>query len=113
MSATLTSQVLKVTNGVCGVTHTATAGRTLCGRDAAGMLVLSEMGGWERMGWDAASKGACQRCAAAAAKRVAQAQAQDLNMWGTPRALVNADEYCPECEREVPRHYSTCPDYRA
>ena len=31
------------------------------------------------------------------------------NMWGTLTEDVNADEYCPQCEREVPFHYSTCP----
>jgi hypothetical protein len=62
MAATITTQVLGVNNGVCGVTHTATAGRTLCGRDAAGMLTLSDMGTWERIGWDVASKGPCMRC---------------------------------------------------
>lgn len=65
MSAT---QVVKVTNGTVGVVHTATAGRTLCGRDAAPMLTLSDMAPWERMGWDAASKGACMRCDAKLAK---------------------------------------------
>lgn len=32
------------------------------------------------------------------------------NMWGTDRAMVTADEFCPGCEREVPGHYEGCPD---
>lgn len=32
----------------------------------------------------------------------------DLNVWGTPRDLINADEFCPDCEREVPWHYENC-----
>lgn len=37
----------------------------------------------------------------------------ELNAWGTPRFMINADEYCPECEREVPFHYTNCPEWRA
>jgi hypothetical protein len=33
-----------------------------------------------------------------------------LNMWGTPRALINDDEFCPGCEHMVPGHYEGCPD---
>jgi hypothetical protein len=32
----------------------------------------------------------------------------ELNMWGTPLTEINADEFCPYCEREVPSHYETC-----
>lgn len=32
-----------------------------------------------------------------------------LNVWGTPRHLINADEFCPDCEQFVPRHYNNCP----
>lgn len=35
--------------------------------------------------------------------------AEQVNMWGTPIADINEDEFCPECEREVPRHYDSCP----
>ena len=33
----------------------------------------------------------------------------ELNVWGTDKSLINADEYCLECEREVPHHYNNCP----
>ena len=35
----------------------------------------------------------------------------DLNVWGTPRDLIDADEFCQDCEREVPWHYTNCPRY--
>jgi hypothetical protein len=31
------------------------------------------------------------------------------NMWGTLKHLINPDEFCPECEQFVPRHYDGCP----
>lgn len=31
------------------------------------------------------------------------------NVWGTDKRLINADEFCVECEREVPFHYDNCP----
>lgn len=36
-----------------------------------------------------------------------------VNMWGTNPALIDEDEFCPECEREVPFHYASCPGYPA
>jgi len=27
----------------------------------------------------------------------------ELNVWGTKKSEINADEFCVECEREVPR----------
>lgn len=33
----------------------------------------------------------------------------DKNIWGTCKELINADEFCPDCEREYPYHYNTCP----
>lgn len=32
-----------------------------------------------------------------------------LNVWGTLKSLINSDEFCIECEREVPHHYRNCP----
>jgi len=33
-----------------------------------------------------------------------------LNMWGTPKEFVNADEFCPECEQvNHLGHYASCP----
>jgi len=55
---------MSVHNGTGTVVHTVHAGRTLCGRDAATVpLDLSAMGAWERSGFEASSKGECQRCA--------------------------------------------------
>lgn len=31
------------------------------------------------------------------------------NVWGTDKALINADEFCPDCEHMVPGHYTNCP----
>lgn len=31
------------------------------------------------------------------------------NIWGTIKTYINADEFCIECEREVPHHYYNCP----
>jgi len=31
------------------------------------------------------------------------------NVWGTLKADITAEEFCVECEREVPRHYDNCP----
>lgn len=33
----------------------------------------------------------------------------DLNIWGTDKAMINADEYCVECEHTVGSHYTNCP----
>ena len=33
----------------------------------------------------------------------------DRNIWGTIKTYINADEFCIECEREVPFHYNNCP----
>jgi hypothetical protein len=32
----------------------------------------------------------------------------DYNMWGTKKKDVG-EGFCPECEREVPLHYESCP----
>lgn len=32
-----------------------------------------------------------------------------VNVWGTEKALINGEEFCVECEREVPFHYRNCP----
>lgn len=32
-----------------------------------------------------------------------------VNMWGSRKSDINADEYCQDCEREVPWHYDKCP----
>lgn len=37
---------------------------------------------------------------------------ESVNVWGTPKELINSDEFCPECERAVPSHYANCPLYR-
>lgn len=34
---------------------------------------------------------------------------EPVNMWGTVKTFINAAEYCPECERENPHHYDSCP----
>lgn len=31
------------------------------------------------------------------------------NIWGSDPEDVNADEFCPYCEREIPWHYESCP----
>lgn len=31
------------------------------------------------------------------------------NIWGTDTSHIDADEFCPWCEREVPHHYEGCP----
>jgi len=31
------------------------------------------------------------------------------NVWGTDMSLINEDEFCPYCEREIPFHYQNCP----
>lgn len=42
-------------------------------------------------------------------------QRKDRNVWGTPRSLIDADEFCPDCEREHggygQRHYDNCPQH--
>jgi hypothetical protein len=43
---------------------------------------------------------------------LALTRAQDVNIWGTKRDLIDSDEFCQECEREVPFHYDSCPLYR-
>lgn len=113
MSATLTTQVLKVTNGVCGVIHTATTGRTLCGRDAAGMLVLTGMGPWESMGWQAASKGPCVRCAAKLAKIPAAAPVAPITIDSTPAGIYAAMMRANASESAAPqsRLYGLLSDY--
>ena len=58
-----TTEAVRVTDGRVSVIHTVKAGRTLCGRVSAGMLTLTGMAGWERMGWEHAAAGCCQRCA--------------------------------------------------
>lgn len=53
------------TNGNATVTHESDdlrPGKALCGRSIIGALNLSEMSGWERMGFDAASNGPCANC---------------------------------------------------
>ena len=49
-----------------------------------------------------------------AAKRNAQREEllAMLNVWGTKKSEINADEFCVECEREVPSHYDNCPLYK-
>ena len=37
---------------------------------------------------------------------------ETVNVWGTKKELIDSDEFCPECEREVPRHYDNCPLYK-
>lgn len=58
-----TTDAVRVTAGRVSAVHTVRAGRTLCGRLSDGMLTLTGMDGWARMGWSAASSGPCQRCA--------------------------------------------------
>src|SRR6478609_6602214 len=59
-----TTRQMSVRNGVGTVIHLVTDGRTLCGRDAATLpLNLDAMSAWERIGFEASAKGACQRCA--------------------------------------------------
>ena len=31
------------------------------------------------------------------------------NVWGTDRSLINADEFCVECEHAIGGHYTNCP----
>lgn len=31
------------------------------------------------------------------------------NVWGTDKALINADEFCVECEHAIGGHYINCP----
>lgn len=31
------------------------------------------------------------------------------NMWGDMRELINPAEFCPDCEHNIPRHYTNCP----
>lgn len=33
----------------------------------------------------------------------------ERNVWGTDKSMIDADEFCVECEREVPFHYDNCP----
>jgi hypothetical protein len=60
-----TTRQMSVRNGVCSVIHTVRNGRTLCGRDAVPLTVIvTGMSVWDGIGWEAASKGDCQRCTA-------------------------------------------------
>ena len=34
---------------------------------------------------------------------------ETVNYWGTPKADINSEEFCPDCEREYPHHYASCP----
>jgi hypothetical protein len=34
-----------------------------------------------------------------------------FNFWGTDMSTIDADAFCPDCERELPGHYSACPGY--
>jgi len=34
---------------------------------------------------------------------------RNRNIWGTIKTYINADEFCIECEREIPFHYNNCP----
>lgn len=36
-------------------------------------------------------------------------QEENVNMWGTDKRLIDSEEFCPDCEREVPFHYEGCP----
>jgi hypothetical protein len=35
----------------------------------------------------------------------------EFNVWGTDKSLIGED-FCKECERECPGHYTNCPLYR-
>lgn len=50
----------------------------------------------------------CFGCVQCAEARVIAGR-EERNVWGTPISLINADEFCPQCEREVPVHYEHCP----
>jgi hypothetical protein len=35
---------------------------------------------------------------------------EHYNYWGTLKSTIDSDEYCVECERELPFHYDSCPE---
>lgn len=37
---------------------------------------------------------------------------KQTNVWGTDKSLIDSEEFCVECEREIPFHYNNCPLYK-
>lgn len=81
--------------------------------DAAAKAAWETYSQWNhnRMAWEdlAPSSKDMWRDMASVVLRTHSEALKMANVWGTDKRLINADEFCVECEREVPFHYDNCP----